>query len=120
MIEDDPNYAELVQHRLTTSSEEVGFTLDWTDTLAGGFQRLARGGVDVVLLDLNLPDSRGIETFLLMRDRAEGIPIVVLSADDNEPQALQLIQKGAENYLFKNSSDHQLLIRALRYAVIKR
>ncbi|SPE38574.1 hypothetical protein SBA6_900012 [Candidatus Sulfopaludibacter sp. SbA6] len=120
MIEDNPDYAELVQHWLSTSGEDVRFVLDWTDSLAGGFERLARGGVDVVLLDLGLPDSSGMGTFLSLRDRAEGIPIVILSAGDDEPQALQLVQEGAENYLCKSSSDRQLLIRALRYAVVKR
>jgi len=53
----------------------------------------------VVLLDLRLPDSSGAETFLSLRDRAAGVPVVILSAADDEAQALQLIQEGAENYL---------------------
>lgn len=120
MIEDDPDYAELVQHWLSTSGDDIGFVLHWTDSLAGGFERLARGGIDVVLLDLSLPDSSGVETFLSLRDRARGIPIVISSAGDDERQALQLIQEGAENYLSKSSSNCQLLTRALRYAVVKR
>jgi Flp pilus assembly CpaE family ATPase len=120
MIEDDPDYAELVQHWLSTSGDGVRFVLHWTDSLAGGFERLTRGGIDVVLLDLGLPDSSGVETFLSLRDRARGIPIVISSAGDDEPQALQFIQEGAENYLCKSTSNSQLLTRALRYAVVKR
>jgi DNA-binding NarL/FixJ family response regulator len=52
-----------------TSGDGVRFVLHWTDSQAGGFERLTRGGIDVVLLDLSLPDSSGVETFLSLRDR---------------------------------------------------
>jgi len=119
IIEDSPDYAELVQHWLSGSADEPGFTLHWSDSLAGGVQRLARGGVDVVLLDLNLPDSGGVETFLSLRAKAGEIPVVILSGADDEPQALRLIQEGADNYLVKSACERQLLTRALRYAVVK-
>jgi MinD-like ATPase involved in chromosome partitioning or flagellar assembly/CheY-like chemotaxis protein len=119
MIEDNPDYAELVQDWLSTSGPEFKFVLNWADSLNDGLRRLAAGGIDVVLLDLNLPDSSGIETFLAMRHGTEGIPVVVLSSEDDEPQALQLVREGAENYLVKSNCDGQLLTRALRYAVIK-
>ena len=119
MIEDSPDYAELVQHWLSAPGGDPGFVLNWTDSLSSGLQRLASGGVDVVLLDLRLPDSSGAETFLSLRDRAAGVPVVILSAADDEAQALQLIQEGAENYLVKSSCDRHLLSRALRFAVVK-
>ena len=119
MIEDSPDYAELVQHWLSAPGGDPGFILNWTDSLASGLQRLASGGVDVVLLDLRLPDSSGAETFLSLRDRAAGVPVVILSAADDEAQALQLIQEGAENYLVKSSCARHLLSRALRFAVVK-
>jgi len=120
MIEDNSDYAELVQHWLSAPSDDGGFALDWTDSLGGALERLTRGGIEVVLLDLNLPDSSGVETFLALRSQSKDIPIVVLSAEDSEAQALQLVQEGAENYLFKGTVDRLLLTRALRYAVVKR
>src|SRR5690349_20911677 len=101
LIEDSPDYAGLVQHWLSSTGEDVAFVLNWTDTLAAGLDRLARGGVDVVLLDLGLPDSYGVETLLAMRAHAPAMPVIILSAADSESLALQMIQEGAEDYLVK-------------------
>ena len=119
LIEDSPEYAELVQSWLSSGTGEIAFALNWTDLLAGGLERLARGGVDVILLDLNLPDSNGLETFLKTRAQAKEIPIIVLSAADSESLALRMIQEGAEDYLVKSTCTRELLVRAARYAVIR-
>src|SRR5689334_10572198 len=97
LIEDNPDYAGLVQQWLSGMGEEVAFALNWTDTLTAGLDRLARGGVDVVLLDLGLPESDGVETFLTTRAHAPGIPVIILSAADSESLALQMIHEGAED-----------------------
>ena len=120
LIEDSPDYAELVQQWLSGTGEEIAFTLNWTDSLAAGLDRLAQGAVDVVLLDLGLPDSDGVETFLATRTHAPGIPVIILSAAGSESLALQMIQQGAEDYLVKSTCTAELLIRALRYALIRR
>jgi response regulator RpfG family c-di-GMP phosphodiesterase len=70
LIEDSPQYAHLVQHWLSDSAEGTGFLLNWTDSLAAGISRLERGGVDVILLDLGLPDCNGIESYRQTRARA--------------------------------------------------
>jgi Flp pilus assembly CpaE family ATPase len=122
LIEDNPEFAGLVQHWLATCGGEVAFALSWADTLAGGLSQIARGGVDVVILDLGLPDSEGLGTFAAVRRRARtsDIPIVVLSGADTESLALQTIQEGAEDYLVKSACNAAMLSRALRYAVTKR
>jgi pilus assembly protein CpaE len=81
--------------------------------------RLDRGGVDVILLDLGLPDCSGMETFMQARDRGLKTPIVILSSADSESLALQMIQEGAEDYLVKSSCDAESLARAVRRAVVR-
>ena len=119
LIEDSSSYAELVQRWLSSVGEETPFVLNWTDSLEAGMTRLGKGGVDVILLDLSLPDCTGIETFTKTRARAPGTPIIVLSAADSESLALETIQGGAEDYLVKSDCNAEGLIRAVRYAVVR-
>jgi Flp pilus assembly CpaE family ATPase len=120
LIEDSPQFAQLVQHWFANMSGSVAFVLNWTDSLSDGLNRLDRGGVDVILLDLGLPDCSGMETFIQARDRAVKTPIVILSSADSESLALQMIQEGAEDYLVKSSCDAESLARAVRRAVVRR
>lgn len=119
LVEDSPDYAELVQDWLAMGREDMSFVLNWTDTLAAALKRLGAGGVDVILLDLGLPDSNGAPTFEKIRAQARDIPIIVLSAGDSESLALQLIQEGAEDYLVKNTCNSDSLVRAVRYAFLR-
>jgi Flp pilus assembly CpaE family ATPase len=118
LIEDNPDFAELVQRWLALRVD-LGFNLSWADSLAAGLERLAQGGVDVILLDLGLPDSDGLPTFTRTRLHAAGVPIVLLSADDREPLALQMVQEGAQDYIAKSACNGDLLSRALLYAVAR-
>jgi pilus assembly protein CpaE len=120
LIEDSPQFAQLVQYWLADMPGGAAFVLNWTDSLADGLSRLDRGGVDVILLDLGLPDCSGMETFRQARDRALKTPIVILSSADSESLALQMIQEGAEDYLVKSSCDAESLARAVRRAVVRR
>ena len=120
LIEDSPQYAHLVQHWLSDAAEGTGFLLNWTDSLASGMSRLERGGVDVILLDLGLPDCNGIETYHQTRARAPQTPILILSSAESESLALEMIQEGAEDYLLKSSCDGEALKRAVRYAIVRR
>jgi DNA-binding response OmpR family regulator len=118
LIEDSPDYAELVPTWLSPSGE-ITFALNWTDSLDAGLERLRLGGVDVILLDLGLPDSNGLETFTRTGAQAPDVPVIVLSAGDSESLALQMIQEGAEDYLVKSTCNRELLIRALQYALVR-
>jgi Flp pilus assembly CpaE family ATPase len=120
LIEDSPQYAQLVQHWLANVTEGAGFILNWTDSLADGMSRLERGGVDVILLDLGLPDCSGMDTFTQTRARAPRTPVVILSSADSESLALQMIQEGAEDYLVKGTCDAESLARSVRRAVVRR
>jgi len=119
LVEDDPDYATLVQQWLDGEAHDPGFVLNWTDSLSAAMSRLARGGIDIVLLDLGLPDSQGMETFLALRGRCAGIPVIVLSAADSESMALQTIRHGGEDYLVKSTCTRDLLIRNISHAVVR-
>jgi Flp pilus assembly CpaE family ATPase len=116
LIEDSPEYAELVQRWLSPKND-VEFILNWTDSLGAGLDRLERGGVDAILLDLGLPDSQGLGTFTTANIRASGVPIIVLSGGDTESLALQMIQQGAQDYIVKSACNSDVLIKTLQYAV---
>lgn len=118
LIEDSPDFAELVQ-RWLSSREHVGFELSWADSLAAGLERLGQGAVDVILLDLGLPDSEGLPTFTRTRLHAARVPIILLSGEDNEPLALQMVQEGAQDYIAKSGCNADILSRAIQYAVLR-
>jgi len=89
------------------------------EQLSAGLARLSDGGVDVVLLDLVLPDSEGLDTLLAVRRHAPRVPVVVLTASDDGALALQALQRGAQDYLVKASVQVSptLLGRSIRYAM---
>jgi PAS domain S-box-containing protein len=72
---------------------------------------------DIILLDLSLPDSQGIDSFLALRDRSQHIPIVVLTGLDDQNLAILAMQQGAQDYLVKGQVDSNLLLRSIRYAI---
>ncbi len=72
---------------------------------------------DVILLDLSLPDSQGLGSFLNLRDRDPNIPIIVLTGLDDENLAISAMQQGAQDYLVKGQVDSNLLLRSIRYAI---
>ena len=72
---------------------------------------------DVVLLDLLLPDAEGLESVRGVQERLPGVPIVVLTADSDEEQALQMVRGGAQDYLVKGQFNLDTLLRAMRYAI---
>jgi len=119
VIEDSPEYAELIRHWIDISSGRPSLIPNWTGTLQAGLQRLVQGGVDIIILDLDLPDSSGFQTFASIQAHAQGIPVVVLSADDNQALALRTIQEGAEDYLIKSTCGPELLLRTMLHAMVR-
>lgn len=118
LIEDSPEYVELVQAWLALDKQNPT-QLQWTDTLAAGLNRLKAGNIDVVLLDLGLPDSEGPATFHRIREQSPNVPIIVLSGADSESLAIEMIRHGADDYLVKSSCDAATLARSLRYAMVR-
>jgi diguanylate cyclase (GGDEF)-like protein/PAS domain S-box-containing protein len=101
-------------------SAEGRFRVEWVTELSGGIERLRHGGVGAVLLDLSLPDSRGIETLDKLLVAAPGMPILILSEADTEEMARQAVQRGAQDYLLKNQADGYRLRLAVRTMMDRR
>ena len=116
LIEDDPEDA-LVIRRALAEAGGAAFALERRDSLGAGAARLAEGGIDLVLLDLSLPDSRGLDTVIGVREQAPDVPIVVLTGADDEALATRAIQEGAQDYLVKGRFGADALGRAIRYAI---
>ncbi len=116
LIEDNPDDARLVETYLRRS-DWVQFDLERVDRLGRGLQRLEQGDVDVVLLDLTLPDSQGIETFERACAEAPDVPIIVMTGIDDSSLALKAVRDGAQDYLVKRQVDTRLLVRSIRYAI---
>jgi PAS domain S-box-containing protein len=117
LIEDNPGDAGLIREMLA-ESKGMSFELEWTETLSEGIERLASGGIDVVLLDLALTDSTGLETLRRLRAASPLAPVVVvLSGLSDEEISFQAVQEGAQDYLIKGQVDSNLLVRSIRYAL---
>jgi PAS domain S-box-containing protein len=98
-------------------AEQFQFTVQTAETLAAGLACLAAGPVDVLLLDLSLPDSRGLDTVVRVRRQFPDVPIVVHSGHDDERTALAAVKLGAQDYLVKGQADARLIVRSIRYAM---
>ena len=116
LIEDNPGDVRSMQE-LLAGVKDVPFKVEYANRLSMGLQRLADGNIDVLLLDLSLPDSQGLETFLQAHVQAPEVPIVVLSGTDDDEVALEAVRNGAQDYLVKGQTDRNVLVRALRYAI---
>lgn len=121
LIEDNPIDAQLVQAALADmgkfSSAGPSFKFIHAKKLAEGMETLAQGDIDVVLLDLSLPDSDGLETVAHARARAAQVPIIVMTGLNDEALAVRIVRRGAQDYLVKGQVDRKSLIRTIRYAI---
>jgi signal transduction histidine kinase len=119
LIEDEPLDAVQVRRTLCWNPDEARrVRLEHVTTLGEGIDRLGKGDIDVVLLDLHLPDSRGIDTVLRLREHDEEVPIVVLSVDADPQLSLEALRAGAQDYLPKDElSVTSALSRSIRHAI---
>ena len=118
LIEDNPHDVEELQRALAKERDSL-FRCEYAPKLSAGLKRLAQGGIDLVLFDLFLPDNDGLDGLVKAHEQAPEVPIVVLTAADNEILAIQALQKGAQDYLVKSHVQvyPNLLGRAIRYAI---
>jgi len=117
LIEDNPGDVRLVQEALLHNPSGFDFDIRVAGRLQEGIKILSEGTIDVILLDLNLPDSFGFETFTRVHDGYPQVPIVVLSGEGTEDLAVKTVDEGAQDYLFKDTlTNHSLVVRTVRYA----
>lgn len=116
LIEDSPDSAMLVNHFLS-ASKIAEFRVATAGSLRAAREALGRERFDAILLDLNLADSRGIETFARVRELARGAAVVILTAVEDEAVATQAIGQGAADYLIKGEVGGEGLARRIRFAI---
>ncbi|QAR32208.1 diguanylate cyclase [Geovibrio thiophilus] len=116
IVEDNPGDARLIEIMLH-DSPQFDFRCKKTDRLSYALEILAAAHFDVILLDLALPDSFGLETFIKARESTPKTPIVVLTGNDDETIALSAVREGAQDYIVKGQFDEKQLVRAINYAI---
>jgi len=121
LVEDSPVNADLMKEVLAepqrSGPAQPAFRVVHVGRLANALVRLDQGDIDVVLLDLSLPDSQGFDTFAKTHARAPRVPIVVLTAWDDAELAARAVREGAQDYLVKGEMPIELVTRSLRYAI---
>ena len=121
LVETDAMDAQRLAQQLTlsppTDSQGVSFAVDCCDRLESGLARLALGGVDVILLDLCLPDAGGLVALHQVRQGHADIPVVVLSEEEDDALGLQTLREGAQDYLVKGRCSREMLVHALLSAI---
>ena len=116
LIEDNPGDRRLIREMLAEAGN-VTFDVQYADRLQAAMESLGQNGVEVILLDLGLPDSQGLETLRKVYAQVSEMPIVVLTGLDDEMIGLQAVNEGAQDYLIKGQVDTQLLRRTIRHAI---
>jgi diguanylate cyclase (GGDEF)-like protein len=116
LVEDNPGDVRLVEELLRAAWVVAG-SVDHVSSVEDAIGRVAEDVPACILLDLSLPDAQGLGTLERVRDAHPSVPIVVLTGTDDEAQAVQAVQEGAQDYLIKGQVDGHLLGRAIRYAI---
>ncbi|MBD2439730.1 response regulator [Nostoc sp. FACHB-110] len=116
LVEDNPGDVFLLQE-LLKEVNTAKVALRPVERLSEALHLLVHDNFDVILLDLSLPDSQGIGTFLSATRQAKATPIIVLTGLDDETLALRAMQEGAQDYLVKGQVTGDLLVRSMRYAI---
>jgi PAS domain S-box-containing protein len=116
MIDDSPGYARLIREMLSAAGA-CPHSFDHSATLSDGIGTLRRNSYDIILLDIGLPDSNGLESISKIKRLAPRTPIVMLTGLDDENTAVSALKLGAQDYLIKGQTDSGLLARSIRYAI---
>lgn len=116
LVEDDPDDVWIMRN-LLSDRWDGPYDLVHVELLSAALELCATRRFDVVLLDLALPDSQGLETFFAMHAQVDDMPIVVLTGYSDESAAMKAVQAGAQDYLVKGQVDDHLLVRSIRYAI---
>jgi diguanylate cyclase (GGDEF)-like protein/PAS domain S-box-containing protein len=116
LIEDNPGDARLIREMFSEQSSQ-DIELNYVECMGDAERYLAEHAVDIILSDLGLPDTQGLEAVRRTHAAAPHVPLVVLSGMDDESMALQALKEGAQDYLIKGQIESRELLRSMRYAV---
>ncbi|UTB32923.1 MAG: response regulator [Methanobacterium sp. ERen5] len=116
MIEDNRGDYQLIL-KLLEKSENAQFELVHSPRLKSGVELLENNSFDVILLDLGLPDSNGLDSFNVILKKHPEIPTIILTGLANEETGIKAIKYGAQDYLVKGEFNGKLLVRAIQYAI---
>jgi DNA-binding NtrC family response regulator len=120
LIEDNPGEAIVIESVLLNAAAKIpqlsAVEVSRAGLLSGGIERILKGDVDIVFLDLSLPDSEGLDTLERILEQDPGVPVVVLTGTVDKTVAGQALKLGAQDYLVKGQVDEPGMIRAVRYA----
>ncbi|GEM_PF-2761579 len=117
LVEDNPGDVRLFKEYLKRSPHPGDFNLDCDTSVKDCLKRLDQDSMDLVLLDLTLPDGAGLDTLQRVHRVKPEIPIIILTGNQDSSLAIESLQNGAQDYLIKNQMDSDLLIRSIRYSV---
>lgn len=118
LVEDNAVSARFAEAMLSRVEDQI-FHIQCAETLLAALDLLVSNIFDVALLDLNLPDSQGLETFRTIQRHAPVLPIIVLTSLEDESAALSAVQQGAQDFLAKGTLNKATLVRALNYAIAR-
>ena len=116
LVEDNPADADFIRELLPRTGPE-SFQIEAVARLAEALGRLADKGIDLVLLDLGLPDSQGLQTLRQLHQAAPEVPVMVLTGTNDRELGVTAVHEGAQDYLVKGQVSEPLLVRSIRYAV---
>jgi hypothetical protein len=116
VVEDNAGDARLLREMFSKERPD-SFQLTHLSRMSEAVIHLAKGGVDIVLLDMGLPDEHGLDTVRRAHAAAPGVPVIVLTGLDDEALAAEAMKEGAQDYLIKGQIENRALPRALRHAI---
>ena len=119
LVEDNCDYARILSEVIVMAGGPA-FEVVVAASLREALEKLRTSVLHVVLLDLSLPDSQGLDTFIRVHAAAPSVPTLIMSGVDDERVAMSAVQQGAQDYLLKGTFDGRALIRAVRYAIERR
>lgn len=115
VVEDEPAMVRLIRAYLD-EAEGLRIELEQADKLSAGLRLLSNQSFDAILLDLSLPDSRGLETLRSVYEHSPDVPIIVMTGLNVDELATEALQAGAKDYLDKYELDTHTLVRSIRFA----
>jgi len=116
VVEDNPGDVGLIREMLSETGA-ISFLVESATRLSEALTRLKGGDIDVVLLDLGLPDSSGLDTVIRLRAAAPDVPLIILTGNSDQETGVAAVREGAQDYLIKGQISGSVMVRSIRYAL---